>query len=44
MKKELKYKCSNCGKGSNTQYWNKKTRGWECKDCTPYLNDEKEQK
>lgn len=40
-KKEKKYTCSNCKRKTNTQYWNKKTRGWECDKCIPYLKDEK---
>lgn len=36
-KKGYKYKCSNCGKGANVVYDNKKTKGVECEKCTPYL-------
>ena len=40
MKKEFKYKCDNCSKKSKTVYYNKKTKGWECDKCTPYLKEE----
>ena len=38
--KEYKYKCSNCGKGCNVSYDNKKTNGVDCEKCTPYLHQD----